>query len=397
MGNLKDYATGLVAVAPIPADSGTSFELETGQGARMPATPFFGTLHSPAEFPTLDNAEKVEVTDVTGDVLTIVRAQGDTTAQTVEVGWRFSNAIFTADIPTTFDDLADGTTNKAYTSTEKTKLAGIATGATANTGDVVGPSSSTNNALVTFNGTTGKLIQDSSIPIVSVVTTTDTQTLTNKTLTSPVVNTPTGIVKSDVGLGNVDNTSDASKPVSTATQTALDAKVDGTIAVTVSSTAPTSPGDGDLWLDESVSGGTAVDTDSVQTLTNKTIDGADNTFSNIPLTALDNSDTGWIDMTAKTGFALLGSTENAKARMKNGVVYIQGGFSNTGISANGSYTIGNLPAGITAPAENLIGRFGTSSGASAASFFVTSAGEILLRAGATVSSYYKFGGQSYII
>jgi hypothetical protein len=28
-----------------------------------------------------------------------------------------------------------------------------------------------------------------------------------------------------VGLGNVDNTSDASKPISTAVQTALDAKV----------------------------------------------------------------------------------------------------------------------------------------------------------------------------
>lgn len=37
------------------------------------------------------------------------------------------------------------------------------------------------------------------------------QTLTNKTLTSPVVNSPTGIVKADVGLSNVDNTSDATK------------------------------------------------------------------------------------------------------------------------------------------------------------------------------------------
>ena len=51
-----------------------------------------------------------------------------------------------------------------------------------------------------------------------------TETLTNKTLTSPVINTPTGITKSDVGLGNVDNTSDANKPVSTAQQTALDLK-----------------------------------------------------------------------------------------------------------------------------------------------------------------------------
>jgi hypothetical protein len=57
-----------------------------------------------------------------------------------------------------------------------------------------------------------------------VATLSGTQTLTNKTLTSPVINTPTGITKSDVGLANVDNTSDASKPISTATQTALDLK-----------------------------------------------------------------------------------------------------------------------------------------------------------------------------
>lgn len=41
---------------------------------------------------------------------------------------------------------------------------------------------------------------------------------------SPALITPTGIVKGDVGLGNVDNTSDAGKPVSTAQQTALDLK-----------------------------------------------------------------------------------------------------------------------------------------------------------------------------
>ena len=58
-------------------------------------------------------------------------------------------------------------------------------------------------------------IADTSI----LVTTTGSQTLTNKTIT-----TPSGLVKNDVGLGNVDNTSDANKPVSTAGQTALDLK-----------------------------------------------------------------------------------------------------------------------------------------------------------------------------
>ena len=63
----------------------------------------------------------------------------------------------------------------------------------------------------------------------TVATLTGTQTLTNKTLTSPVINnatinTPTGITKSDVGLANVNNTTDIDKPISTLTQTALDLK-----------------------------------------------------------------------------------------------------------------------------------------------------------------------------
>lgn len=56
--------------------------------------------------------------------------------------------------------------------------------------------------------------------------------------------------KSDVGLGNVDNTSDANKPVSTATQTALDAKVP--TSRTISTTAPLSGG-GDLSANRTLS------------------------------------------------------------------------------------------------------------------------------------------------
>lgn len=46
-----------------------------------------------------------------------------------------------------------------------------------------------------------------------------TDTLTNKTLTAPAISSPTGLVKGDVGLGNVDNTSDATKWAATATLT----------------------------------------------------------------------------------------------------------------------------------------------------------------------------------
>ncbi len=58
----------------------------------------------------------------------------------------------------------------------------------------------------------------------NVVDKTTAQTLTNKTLTSPVINTPaitnpTGMDKIDVGLTNVDNTSDATKNAAAVTLT----------------------------------------------------------------------------------------------------------------------------------------------------------------------------------
>lgn len=54
-------------------------------------------------------------------------------------------------------------------------------------------------------------------------------------LASPTfTGTVSGITKSMVGLGSVDNTSDAAKPVSTATQTALNAKADATTVSTLS-------------------------------------------------------------------------------------------------------------------------------------------------------------------
>jgi hypothetical protein len=59
---------------------------------------------------------------------------------------------------------------------------------------------------------------------------TDLQTKMNavdQTISSHTSNTsnPHNVTKSQVGLGNVDNTSDANKPISTATQTALDGKL----------------------------------------------------------------------------------------------------------------------------------------------------------------------------
>lgn len=62
-------------------------------------------------------------------------------------------------------------------------------GGGAGSGDVEGPASATDNNVATFDGTTGKLIQDGgkALPSGAIVGTSDTQTLSAKTLTTPII------------------------------------------------------------------------------------------------------------------------------------------------------------------------------------------------------------------
>ncbi|TFC63716.1 hypothetical protein E3O62_02495 [Cryobacterium sp. TMT2-15-1] len=111
------------------------------------------------------------------------------------------------------DEIPDGTTAKQYSQVEKTKLATISSGATQNASD---------NALRDRTTHTG---------VQPIATVTGLQTAldaksSNAALTAHTsnVSNPHAVTKAQVGLDNVDNTSDLAKPVSSATQTALDTK-----------------------------------------------------------------------------------------------------------------------------------------------------------------------------
>jgi hypothetical protein len=97
-------------------------------------------------------------------------------------------------------------------------------------GDVTGAASSVNNNIAVFDGTTGKIIKDGGETIASINSSIAAK---ENTITAGTTGqyfrgdkTFQTLDKAAVGLGNVDNTSDANKPISSATQTALDDKVD---------------------------------------------------------------------------------------------------------------------------------------------------------------------------
>lgn len=93
-------------------------------------------------------------------------------------------------------------------------------------GDVLGPVASVDNELPLFSSTTGKAIKRSN-------TLSGFLQLTSgavSALTASALKTAISLVKGDVGLGSVDNTADTAKPVSAAQQSAIDAKVQNSMA-----------------------------------------------------------------------------------------------------------------------------------------------------------------------
>jgi hypothetical protein len=108
-------------------------------------------------------------------------------------------------------------------------------------------------------------------------------------------------------------------------------------------------------------------------------------------------DSGWIPITILPGFAANSANEAPSVRLKGGIVYVRGGYSNTGVIAiNTNYTVGNIPAGYR-PLINVVSRAGTNSGLASAGLWFAASGDVLIRTGPNLSAYYLFGGQSWPI
>lgn len=86
-----NFAYTTVTVAPSPAASGTS--LTVSDGTVFPATPFNATIWPTAAFPLKSNAEIVRVTNIVGNVLTIIRTQEGSSARTILVGDQIAETI----------------------------------------------------------------------------------------------------------------------------------------------------------------------------------------------------------------------------------------------------------------------------------------------------------------
>lgn len=84
----------------------------------MPTAPFYVTATPPGQLTTLGTSEKLLVTAVSTDTLTIVRAQSPTTAKSIDANWVVANAMYVDDVMKSniaTDEALSGTKNGTNT------------------------------------------------------------------------------------------------------------------------------------------------------------------------------------------------------------------------------------------------------------------------------------------
>ena len=269
----KNFTITTVATAPSPATTGTSLIVASGDGALF-------AVNEPAiifpvnDQPLVANAEIVMVTNVSTDTLTITRTQESTSARTIVAGDIIIQGITAKD----WNDLVTLVSGKitAFADPNADRIvfwddsAGAFAALTASTG-------------LTLSGTnlTVRAASETATGIVERATDTEftngtdttrfinakqaasiSQTMTNKTFTSPVLNTG---VSGTAVLDEDNMASDSATKL--ATQQSIKAYVDS----------------------------------GTTTLTNKTIDGDNNTVQDLPYSAIKSTSRSGLDTKIITG------------------------------------------------------------------------------------------------
>jgi hypothetical protein len=190
-----------------------------GTGAGGGSTAWADITGKPSTFPPTVPIAQADVTNLTTDIT-------DAKARANHTGTQSA------------DTLTDGTTNKAFLATERTKLTGIATGATANSADATllarANHTGTQSADTLTDGTTNKAFLATERTKLTGIATAATANSADATLLARANHTGTQLAAT---------VSDFS--------TAADARVAVKITnkITVASTAPGSPATNDIWID----------------------------------------------------------------------------------------------------------------------------------------------------
>lgn len=267
---------------------------------------------------------------------------------TVATSGAYTDLSGTPTIPSSIDDLSDvDTTTTAPTDTQvlawngtdsKWEPADAATGS--GSGDVVGPASSTDNAIARFDSTTGKLLQDSSVTI------SDTGSLSADELVVTDVVASAGVFSNTIG----ERTTDFGVTVDGVL--IKDGLVDGKDVSTLTDNT------GDVTLN------------GIQALTNKDLTDATNTFPTFNQDTTGNAATATKLLTARTFRTNLASTTtasfNGTANVTPGVTgtlpVANGGTGTTTSTGSGSVVLGTSPT-LTTPK---IGQINDTNGNTAA-------------------------------